>query len=160
MRRKHLPLVVILGILSLSAATYWLSRPRQLAPAERELVGTWVGQPMPGGPCTVLLLNKDRTCRIRWLDTDGKEERARPQLSGRWWVEGGTLTVDALHGVRGGGLLGSVAREFGMGQTGDSWSFAIEGGRPVLGLGSNSPVTLHRSAEAPPRMPQKREGTE
>jgi len=155
MRRKHLLLVsMILGVLFLSAAAYWLSRPRHLAPDEAALVGTWLCQPQPGGPCTVLLLNPDRTCRIRWLDSAGNEEQARSPLPGRWGIQGGRLVVAAFHGVRWSGLLGSLARDLGIEERGGAWAFGIEGGRLVFGPGSDSPVNLRRSVDVSPRKPE------
>src|SRR5262245_49500522 len=71
-------LLVVLGGLSLivGAVAVWGFQARPLGPTEVPLVGAWLTPTQPDGSSTVLILNPDRTCRIRWLDATGGEDMA------------------------------------------------------------------------------------
>src|SRR4051794_13037004 len=96
MRSNRLRLLVALGGAGLVAVavTIWGLSPRPLSPAEAAIVGEWLSPRQPDGSSTAVVLNPDRTCRVRWLASAGQDDPAQPPQDGRWRVEGRTLFVD------------------------------------------------------------------
>src|SRR5262249_46645780 len=101
----------------------------------------WLTPTQPDGSSTALVLNPDRTCRLRWLDAGGGEAPNTPPQEGRWRVEGGTLVVDTRRttGLEFSG--GDLRRR----RSGHTWSFAVVEGGLIHGRESPKPVTLRRA---------------
>jgi hypothetical protein len=69
-----------------------------------------------------VILNRDRSRHVRWLDAAGQDDAQQPPQDGRWRVEGGTLLVDTRR-PRIVSMLG------GTGPPGHEWSFEVAEGR-------------------------------
>jgi hypothetical protein len=136
---------LLLGGLLLAAVVAWIVWTKQPGPVGPAVVGTWTTPLQPDGFATALHLRPDRTCRVRWLDRAGKDTKfAYPPREGRWWLEGGTLFVDASiepswYDFPWRTKNASVA-----------WLFAVQEETLVFGPQTNTPVTLHRNADPPP----------
>jgi hypothetical protein len=142
--RKTWSLLLLCGLL-LGAVLIWIVWTKQLAPAEAAIVGTWITPLQPDGFATALLLRPDRTCRVRWLDRDGKGTKlAHPPREGRWWLEEGTLFVDTS--VEPSWFDFQSRRK----NAELAWPFDIREETLVLGPRTKMPVTLRRDADAPP----------
>ena len=95
-QRRRFRLLIALGVLSLAGAALvaWLFSARPLSPPEAAVVGTWLGPRQPDGSYTAVILNSDRSSRVRWLDAAGQDDPQQPPQDGRWRFEGRTLVVD------------------------------------------------------------------
>src|SRR4051794_16058730 len=78
----------------LTAVTVWVFLPRPLPPDEAAVVGDWQTPTQPDGSSTVIALNSDRTCRVRWLDAAGGDDPGSPPQNGRWRIDRGVVVVN------------------------------------------------------------------
>jgi hypothetical protein len=147
--RRRFRLLIALGILGLAAtALAWLSSPRPLSPPEAAVVGTWLSPRQPDGSSTAVILNPNRSCRVRWLDAAGQNDPQQLPQNGRWRVKGETLVIDTRRPRVASRLFGGTP------PPGHEWSFEVADEALVHGPRSGAPVVLRRSAEAPGQRPE------
>src|SRR5882724_4615296 len=95
MRLTRFRVLLILTVSSMAlCAALWVFWVPPLSADEAALVGEWLSPVQPDGSSTAVVLNPDRTCRVRWLDAAGDDDKASPPQLGRWRVAGGKLYVD------------------------------------------------------------------
>jgi hypothetical protein len=139
-RRNRVRLLIAVGVLGLAGAAValWLLSPQPLSPAEAAVVGTWLSPRQPDGSSTAVVLNPDRTCRVRWVDAAGQDDPGQPPRDGWWRIEGGKVVVDTRR-----------PRVLPVGDRPPwwEWSFEVAGETLVHGPQSVAPVVLRRSQD-------------